>query len=106
MAARACEYYPMLPSPFSAGAMGAAIFTGLIVSGSGALTMPAVHQVQVSGASQLVYYAENRVAVVPQQDYDDVAVFANFSLGMSKSSNDVPGYFFDILQEDFESLLA
>ncbi|ACH40558.1 hypothetical protein Gbem_3566 [Citrifermentans bemidjiense Bem] len=100
------ESHPMLPSPFCVGALGAALLSGLTVSGSGMMNTAGVHQLQVSGASQFVYYAGNRVAVIQQQDYEDIGIFANFSLGISKQSADVPGYFFDILHDEFDSLLA
>ena len=105
MTATACEYYPLLPSPFNAGALGAALLVGLTFSAQTIYQSPA-QQIQVSGSTHVISIAENKASVVPRQDIDDIEVFANFSLHLSRLNHDVPAYFLDVLQEDFESLLA
>lgn len=101
-----CEFYPMLPSPFSAGSLGVALLAGLTLSGYGSEQTAHVKQMEISGASHVIYLSRERLAVVPQQDLDDLGLFSRFALSISKQSVEVPNYFFDVLEEDFESLLA
>lgn len=105
-----CEYAPGTPSPYNVGAMSAAILLGLGLSfsGQGVSSTSQLASVHISGSGaghRLVYSGEN-LHMVSEQNIKDLQSFSSFSLGISNTSSEVPEYFFDVLNEDFESFLA
>lgn len=103
---RTCEYYPALPSPFTAGSLGAVLLVGLSLSGYGSQQTSHVKQLEISGAAHVAYVSRESLSIVPQQDLEDLRLFSQFSLGISRGTRDIPDYFFEVLEEEFESLLA
>lgn len=105
MADNFCEYVPATPSPLGFSAMSAVLLAGLTFSGHGLSNTTQYDNVHLSGSSRLIYASE-QIRMVTAQDVEDLQYFSAFSVGMSKSSQDIPGYFFDVLNDDFESFLA
>lgn len=107
MSEEICEYIPTLPSPFSAGSLSAVLLAGLTLSGQWNPDASAhIDRIHVSGQEHRLVYSHDALTVVPEQDVDTLKTFSAFSLGIAKASADIPGYFFDVLEEDFESFLA
>ncbi len=101
-----CEYAPVTPSPFGFGAMSAAVLAGLTFSGYGLSNTAQIGSVHISGSSTSLVYAGEHYQVVSELDIEDLQYFSAFNSGMAKASKDIPGYFFDVLNDDFESFLA
>ena len=107
MSSRVCEYIPTLPSVFCCGALPAVFLAGVTLSGhSFRDNYGHYSEISTSVSGHRLVLSEGYLEVISEQDAQDLKTFSEFSLGISSSSENVPGYFFDVLEEEFESILA